>query len=509
MKTQKTLLVLLLVLTTLVSGFVLGGPRMAEQFAYATERGQIQATRESLAGMAQAEQLSQLFRAVVQATGPAVVEVRVTTTVEMGSRRSPFEMMPPEFRDQLPPGFEIPEPREPREFVQRGLGSGVIVDAENGYVLTNNHVVEGAEEVLVVLSDDRQFEAEWVRTDPRTDVAVLKIEPDRLIAAPLGDSSTAEVGDWVLAIGSPRGLDQTVTAGIISAKGRATNRGSDRYENYLQTDAAINRGNSGGPLVNMRGEVIGINTAIISSTGGSQGLGLSIPSNMVRHVMGQLIEHGEVVRGFLGVRIQDVTPDLAESFELSDTHGALVSGVAPTSPAEQSGLRRGDFITAIDGERIEDVNELRNRVAMMAPDSQHEFRVIRQGREQTVSVTIGAQPQDMDAAFRPGAAPPAAEEDKTEALGLTVQSLTEDLAERLGFDAARAGVVITAVKPGSAAAAAGLQPGLMILQVGDSDIETVEQFAETVEQAEAGQDLRLYVEGPDGGGLFVVLPAQE
>jgi serine protease Do len=297
---------------------MIAGPRLATQFAYAVTKGENQAAREQLAALAKGDTLSPLFVRVATVVKPAVVEVRVTKKVKMqdmpdmgqffghffGGESNPFGM---------PQDPGKPTRPQPREFLQRGLGSGVVVDAKNGYILTNYHVVGGADEMQVVLPGGRTLMVEWARTDPMTDLAVVKVEPKDLVDAPLGDSDAMRVGDWVMAIGSPEGLEQTVTTGIVSAKGRVTDH-ANTYQSFIQTDASINHGNSGGPLVNMKGEVIGINTAIVSQSGGNEGIGFAIPSNMVKSVMNQLIEKGKVTRGYLGVAIQGVDEKLAKSF---------------------------------------------------------------------------------------------------------------------------------------------------------------------------------------------------
>ncbi len=283
--------------------------------------------------LANADTLSPLFIRVARVLKPAVVEVRVTKRVKMEDMPDADQFFQHFFGGDNPFG-EPQTPGQPshprsRDYIQRGIGSGVIVDAKNGYVLTNFHVVGGAEETQVVLYDGRTVKVEWVRTDAMSDLAVLKVDGKDLVDAPLGDSDASQVGEWVLAFGSPEGLPQTVTAGIISAKGRVTDH-TNTYQSFLQTDAAINHGNSGGPLVNSRGEIIGINTAIVSESGGNEGIGFAIPSNMVRNVMTQLIEKGKVTRGYLGVTIQAVDENLAKSFNLPTTHGALVTSAAPT-----------------------------------------------------------------------------------------------------------------------------------------------------------------------------------
>ncbi|MDY6914555.1 MAG: Do family serine endopeptidase [Planctomycetota bacterium] len=474
--------------------------------ACADENTVQEATRRELAELSEHDRLSALFRAVAKAVKPAVVEVRVTKWIR---QPNPEELFRRYFGDDLPFRFRFETPRDQgpnRRFRQMGLGSGVIVDAAKGYVLTNNHVVEGADKVEVVLADKRKFTAEWVRSDPQTDLAVVKVRSERLVAAPLGDSDKAKVGDWVLAIGAPRNLPQTVTAGIISAKGRTSRRlPAGNYQNYIQTDAAINRGNSGGPLVNMRGEVIGLNNFIVSYSGGNEGIGFAIPSNMAGRIMRQLVDTGEVVRGYLGVRIQDVDEKLAESFNLPGTKGALVAMVAEDSPAEKAGLKVGDFIVAVDGKTIENINQLRNKVAGIAPGKKVPVKIYRRGAEMTVYVVLEVQPDEMAGAF--GESDPA--EASAKGYGIKVATLSRELAQRYGFRGSTRGVIITEVEPGSDAADKGLAPGMVILQVQGKTVATARQFARAISTGGAGEGVRLRVMTRNGTQHFVfIVPAK-
>ncbi|NQU75390.1 MAG: trypsin-like peptidase domain-containing protein [Planctomycetes bacterium] len=496
MNLQKSLTVFSLVIV-LTGSAMLFGPVLAERLAYAEAKGETQAAREALAGMTQAEQLSQLFRQVAKAVRPAVVEVRVSETVTIQSPRDPFR----DFFEGLPPGMAPRRqlPRREREFVRRGLGSGVIVDAEKGYVLTNNHVVEDADKVEIVLRSGEKLHAEWIRRDPKTDLAVLKVDAKNLIAAPLGDSSKMEVGDWVLAIGSPAGLEQTVTAGIISAKGRRTHQG-DKYEDYLQTDAAINSGNSGGPLVNMRGEVIGVNTAIVTPSGIPQnaGIGLSIPSNLVEHIMSQLIDKGKVTRGHLGISFQ----------EMAD--GLKVMTVLRDSPAEKAGLKVGDVITAWDGDKLKDGDEFRFRIADEKPGSVHTLTITRKGEkeEQTIEITLGEQPDDLARAFRLEGGTETDESAVAEKLGLELADLMPELARQYGYAQDTTGVVITNVRTRTTAGL-GLRAGMLVKKVGDTPVQTVAQFNAAVGQADLGEGVVLYVEGAKGAGMSVLVTGEE
>jgi len=503
MKPGKTVLAWVLISASLVAIGV-SVPLVTGEIAYAITAAQNRADREHLAELARHDRISPLFRAVAKAVKPATVEVRGT------KRHERYEMDLEDLRRRFfGPPFDSPfgrrTPRRRRREYGHGLGSGVIVDAKNGYVLTNWHVVVGAETVQVVLSDGRKFKTEWVRTDRATDLAVLKIEADGLIEAPLGDSDKIEVGDWVLAIGSPKGLTQTVTAGIISAKGRRTRLGarSDMYEDSLQTDAAINRGNSGGPLVNMRGEVIGVNNAIAvtSQFSGNEGIGFAIPSNMARDVMTQLIKGGKVVRGFLGVTIQDIGEELARSFKLPHAHGALITRVAEETPAAEAGLKEGDFIVAVGGKKIGNVNDLRNAIAAVKPGTTVKLEIYRDGKKQTVSATVAPQPDDMAAAFDPSE-PGKATLTK---FGLEVATLTPGLAEKSGYDSSTHGVIITEVDPGGSAAEEGLRQGMVITRVQNMKIRTAEQFARALASLNAKSGVRLLVISPRGGRHYVFL----
>ena len=400
----------------------------------------------------------------------------------------------------------MPNNAPKREYYSRGLGSGVIVNAEKGYILTNWHVVHNADEVEVVTQDNRHLQAQWVRSDKATDLAVIKVKPDGLIDAPLGDSDQMQVGDLVMAFGAPEGLSQTVTAGIISAKGRTTSQG-DAYQDFIQTDAAINHGNSGGPLVNMRGEVIGINAAIISRTGVNEGIGLAVPSNMVRNIMDQLIEKGKVTRGYLGVVIQNVDDKLAKSFNLPGTEGALVSQVAEGTPAAKARLKAGDFITAVDGKHVKNVNELRNEIAHLDPDKAYQLTIYRNGKEMTVSVKLSEQPENMAAAFGMET-PGEAQNPETASVtryGLKVGAIDDAAREKLGLKEGTKGVLITEVDPGSDAADNGLQAGMVVTQVQGKAVTDVKGFEKALAAPGAKGGVRLLVTEANGGSRFVFI----
>lgn len=441
------------------------------------------------------------FAPVVKAVTPAVVNIS-TTRVVRSTEGEEQQFDDPFFRrffgDEFFRRFGIP-----RERRQSSLGSGVIVDPA-GYIITNNHVIANADEIKIVMSDKREFSGKVVGTDPKTDLAVLKIENGNkdLPTIKWGDSDKLEVGEYVLAIGNPFGLNQTVTMGIVSAVGRA-NVGIADYEDFIQTDAAINPGNSGGAMVNARGELVGINTAIFSRSGGYMGIGFAVPSNMVRNVMDSLIKSGKVVRGWLGVSIQGVTPDLAKNFGLSDAKGALVSEVLPGSPAAKAGIKSGDVIVDFDGKEVEDQTALRNIVAQTPVGKNVKVRVVRDKKTKTLRVNIGEQPKDVASIGEESGATQGATENKALA-GLEVRNLTPDVAERLGLPADSKGVVITDIDPASKAAAAGLRVGDMITEINRESVKNVEDFNRIVGKLGKDEHPLLLVKRREGK-FFVVI----
>jgi Do/DeqQ family serine protease len=404
------------------------------------------------------------YASVVDSAAPAVVTVRVDKRATMVPTQMPNMPDDPMFREFFGRRFQVPQQprRSPR---QHGLGSGVIATPD-GYILTNNHVVEGAEHVRVETSDRRSFDAKVVGTDPASDLALLKIDASNLRTLPFGDSSKVNVGDVVLAIGNPLGVGQTVTMGIISAKSRSTGASADAYEDFIQTDAPINEGNSGGALISATGELVGINSQILTPSGGNIGLGFAIPSNMARQVMDQLRTDGKVVRGRLGVTIQNVTPDLAASLELSNVGGALVNSVEPNGAADRAGLKQGDVIVGINGEKVADNNALRNRIAGTRPGTTIALDIVRDGRPQTVQATIDQlDAKDTLRSTRDG------DNGEGGGFGMTVEPLTPDTAKELGLKRSE-GVVISDLDPDGAAARAGLQPNDVILQVDGQAVKT-------------------------------------
>jgi serine protease Do len=410
---------------------------------------------------------------VVSRVAPSVVTIRSERRVRAPQQHpffdDPFfwEFFGRRFGQQMP---------QPQDRVQRGLGSGVIFKPD-GYILTNHHVVDGAEGIKVEMSDQRVFNARVVGSDPPSDLAVLKIDTSGLPVLTLGDSDSARVGDIVLAVGNPLGIGQTVTAGIISAKGRATGLSDGSFESFLQTDAPINRGNSGGALVNTAGELVGINSQILSPTGVNIGIGFAIPVNMARYVTDQLISTGKVRRGKLGVTIQPITSELAASLGLSEVRGVIVSGVESGGPADSAGIKQGDVITAIDGKPVEDSNSLRNQVASTQPGTEVTLTVRRDGSEQPFRVKLG---ELSVAASQAGS-------DKSEGssgglYGMSVSSLNPEIARRLGLPESTKGMVVTSVEPISAAADAGLQQGDVITQVNRQPVSSIAELKSALAQ---------------------------
>lgn len=451
-------------------------------------------------GIESLRQTGKAFASVARAVSPSVVNIQVegkTSSSAMPEFRSPFGDEWP-FNDDLFERFfgerfqGIPRPKAPqRERRTVAQGSGFVFATKDGllsdksYILTNNHVVENADKIRVKLKDGRQFDAEVAGADPQSDVAVLEIKTGGLPALPLGDSSKLEVGEWVVAIGNPFGLSHTLTVGVVSAKGRSS-LGINDYEDFIQTDAAINPGNSGGPLVNLDGEVVGINTAIFSRSGGYMGVGFAIPIDLAKGVANQLMDNGEVTRGYLGIVIQPLTPELAESFGLEQNTGILIAQVTEDSPAAQAGLQQGDVIVAYQGKPVTNVGSFRNRVSLTAPESREQLTVIRDGKRRTITVTIGQLTPEKQVAQGPA--------QSADELGLTVQTLTPQLADQFGVNAGE-GVVVTKVEPGSIAAMAGIESGAVILQVNQQPVKSAAEFKQAVKSSSENRVLLLLRKG--------------
>ena len=497
------------VMTAVLGGAVGAGMVMLRSeskvhWSYAAEaRDASQARAELAREDYRPDDLTTSFRTVAQAMRPSVVSVSTIREIRRDPGRGAPRGRPqvPEqfrdfFRDDFPFERFFNAPDLPERFNQQGMGSGVIVSSE-GYILTNNHVVRGADEVNVTLYDRRTVSAKVIGTDPKTDLAVLKIDTEGLVAALLGNSDEAEVGEWVLAVGSPFGLEQTVTAGIISAKGRQ--RGIADYEDFIQTDAAINPGNSGGPLVNLRGQVIGINTAIASRTGANAGVGFSIPSNMASSVMDAILQDGRVQRGRVGALIQDLTEDLARSFNYDSTKGVLIGDVVEDSPAKKAGLKPGDIVIEFNGKPMENANQLRMTVAATRPGTRSELTIFRDGKRQTLKVTTDELTDEVATVSPRGDA-----EESAADFGMTVQSLTPELAAQLGYDEDQLGVVITNVESTSLAARAGLRQRDLVVDVNGKAIRNIRDFREAMSDADAAQGVRVQLMR-EGNRQFVFL----
>lgn len=446
--------------------------------------------------LAQQVSFSSGFAPIVKAALPAVVNISTSKVVR--TQDVPFApfLDDPFFRRF----FEDLWRDVPRERRESSLGSGVIVSPD-GYILTNNHVIEGASDIKVYLSDKREFKGRVVGTDPRTDIAVLKIDEKNLPTLVLGDSSKLQVGEFVLAIGNPFGVGETVTMGIVSATGRGIGliEGGEGYEDFIQTDAAINPGNSGGALINARGELIGINTAILSrGSPGNIGIGFAVPINLARYVMEQILKNGRVIRGYLGVVIQPVTPALAKALGLKEPRGALVAEVSPNSPASKAGISREDVIIEFNGEPVVDSRSFRVRVAQTPPGTTVRLKLLRDGKEREVTVTLGELPAELQRASSGGP-----QEEGSPLEGVAVEELTPQMARRLGLPAYTRGVVVVEVNPNSPAAEAGLMSGDVIQEVNRRPINSVADFERAIRQV--GRDTVLLVVNRRGNRLYIAV----
>ncbi len=422
------------------------------------------------------------FTDLAQKAKPGVVNIRTVKIVKGGGRvfrhffGKPFGDNDP-FKDFFGPN---PGQDPQREFKQRSLGSGFIIDRK-GYIVTNNHVVENADQIKVKLANEKEFDAKIVGRDPKTDLALIKIAASSdLVPLKIGDSDALKVGTWVVAIGSPFGLEQTVTAGIVSAKGRII--GSGPYDDFIQTDASINPGNSGGPLINMKGEVVGINTAIIAS---GQGIGFAIPINLADGIIAQLKTSGEVTRGWLGVGIQDLTPELAEYYKVKDKKGVLVTHVFKGDPADKGGIKAKDIIIKIDGKPVPTARELSGTIAGIAVGKKIAILLIRDGKEKTVYIKVAKRKDDESLVSK--------ETESSNGLGLMASELTPEIAKQLGFDENEMGVMITGVKPGSKGELAGVRQGDLIKEINRKPVSTLNDYQKKMQKIKKGETIHLLI----------------
>ncbi len=420
------------------------------------------------------EQTSVAFTHVADKAMPATVFIKVLVNQQNPEYMNPFDMFGDDFFRRFfgQPNFQNPQ-NQPQP--QMGGGSGFIISSD-GYIVTNNHVIKDATQITVVLNDGREFPGVVKGTDPRTDLALLKIEQKNLPFLTFGDSDNLKVGEWVVAIGNPFGLEATLTVGVVSAKGRQ-DVGIASYEDFIQTDAAINPGNSGGPLLNLQSQVVGVNTAIFSRSGGYMGIGLSIPSKMAQHVVDQLMDGGSVKRAYLGIVLQPVDKELADALGLEKQEGILISEVMKDSPAAKAGLTQGDIIIQYNDKPIKNVSKFRNDVAMMNPGSEIKLKVLRNNKPMNLSVTLGTQSQGEEMTA-----------ELIQKLGIEIENLTPEMAGKLGYASDVDGVVISKVKPGSPAAMAGLRPTYLITGVA-VNLNNQKRIRNTTEFDEAMKEL--------------------
>ncbi len=448
-----------------------------------------------------ARELSKAFSSAAKAAMPAVVSVKVEKTIQVSSMsdqgfgfNDPFGQFGDDFLRRFF-GDEFPQRRTPRKYSQEGQGSGFII-SEDGYILTNNHVVGDVDKITVELQDGRVFnDAKLIGTDPDSEVALIKIDGHGFPVLPLGNSDEIEIGDWVIAIGNPFGLSETVTVGVVSAVGRSNVRIA-AYENFIQTDAAINPGNSGGPLIDLDGRVIGINTAIVSRSGGYMGIGFAIPINMAKAIEEQLRDSGKVSRGYLGLLAQDVTSDMVEPLGMKEARGVVVSQVVKGSPAEKGGLRVQDVIIEINGKKVESYVVFRNEVAALKPGTRVRLAVLRDGKSEELTITLVERPSNLAMKEQPT-------QESKEALGIEVQDLTKALGEQFGYQLGE-GVIVTSVVPGGPAAEEGIQAGDLIASVDRQNVASVEEFTAAVKQAKKNGKVLFLVKRGDISQFVVV-----
>jgi serine protease Do len=491
----------------------------AQDTATSPKQGNVQPPAQlSDAEKQQLEGLAGVFRKVGKHVEPAVVQINVKKTTHV-TRPPGFDdmlrrMFPDQDRDgkpDVPEGFGNGGDGDD-ERVQMGTGSGVVmeVNGSEAYILTNNHVAGGATEMLIITNDGRKIEnGKVVGTDPKSDLAVVKVKADGLVAAPWGDSDKLEKGDWIMAFGSPFGYVGSMTHGIVSALNRRAGiLGQNGYENFIQVDAPINPGNSGGPLVNLRGEVVGINTAIASRSGGFQGIGFAIPANQAKWVFSAIKKDGKVVRGWLGVKIQDISaePDMAQTFHFKGNDGVLVVETVKDTPATGK-LQEGDIITQLNGKPVKDVQELRNTIAATRPGAELAFTVFRDSKTQDVKIKIGEQPEDPQLAAAGGGGEHDAHATQANGvLGLKLATPNEQLAKQYGLNQAREGALITDIDPKSPAGKADLRKGDVITRVFGTDVHNAKEAAEAIKAADQSKPIRLYVANDQGSRFVVIKP---
>ena len=449
----------------------------------------------SAAKNAPVQMVPQNFSSLADTVSPAVVHIRVEKTVKGGGPVFPqFKQNPFGDNEQFKEFFgrNFGQQRQP-DFKQPGQGSGFIID-KSGYIVTNNHVVEGADTIKVILKDDTEYDAKIVGRDPVTDIALIKVAAKvNLPTVPMGSSDKLRVGEWVAAIGSPFGLEHTVTAGIVSAKGRVI--GSGPYDDFIQTDASINPGNSGGPLINMRGEIVGINTMIIA---GGNGIGFAIPIDQAKDIIAQLKTGGEVTRGWLGVTIQDLKGNLAEYYGVQDKSGVLVASVVPGDPADQAGIQPNDIITKVGGKKITTSRDLTNLAAKLGVGDTARVTVLRDGRPKTLNVKVGKRPLTVAAASENQ------QKEKEGEYGFEVTELTPQVAQRYNVKET-AGVIVVAVEPNSKAQAAGIQQGDLIIEVNRKNVASVKDFKNLIDQHKKESGINLLVKRMNGGLMVIHL----
>ena len=450
------------------------------------------------------KQTGKAFASIAKDVSPAVVNIQTDVTAEAADasdqledgEQPDLENIPAPFLDLFRNLDPRMQPNPYRRPVTR-QGSGFII-SKDGYIVTNNHLVQGASKITVRLLDGTEYIAKIIGIDPQSDIAVVKIDAKNLPIVTLGDSDAIEVGEWVVALGNPFGLSHSLSAGVLSAKGRSSVGIAD-YENFLQTDAAINPGNSGGPLLDLEGKVIGINTAIFSRSGGYMGIGFAIPINMAKGIIDQLMANGKVVRGYLGVKIQELTKDLADSFGLKERNAILVSQVEKDSPADKSGLKQGDVIISLDGKPVENIGSFRNTIASNKPGTTHKIDIIRDKKPMQLAVVVGA----LDTSEAASKEVKPTDPELINQIGVSVQDITADIANKLGIKVGE-GVIVSKVKPGSIAEFAGLNRGTIILEINRNKVNNVKQFKDEFAKAGKNQSMLFLIQDQYGSRYLVL-----